>query len=742
MKRLILILFLSCLLLNTVIASTIEEQYPVVQQFFPDANRFGVIEGTPPAAPVYKNDTLLGYIFATQSIASIPAYSGKPINILVGIDTKGIIKGTKVLEHHEPILLVGIPEQALQDFTAQYIDKKATDKIKVGSGSQAHYVYIDAVTGATVTVLVVNQTIMRAARKVARSRQLIASGKKQAAATVKVLKNHNESATWQELVDNNSIRRLHLSQSDIDRAFANDASNTPETAETQADDFIDLYYTYLNIPTIGRNLLGDDQYQWLMGELKDNEHAIAVMANGAYSFKGNGFVRGGIFDRVQLDQERSIFFRDADYHRLSDVYAKGMPDFHEMAIFIIRDAEFTPAMPWQLELLVRRQIGALESIFTSFHSRYQLPKHYLEQIAPTVTTTMTPTATSPSLEEELEQYDPIWISIWQEKGFQLSILIASLLILSLILIFQDWLVRYPRLLVTVRRSYAVYTVVFIGWYSLAQLSIVNVLTFVKAFMRDFRWETFLMDPLIFVMWGFVAVTLLLLGRGIYCGWLCPFGALQDLINQVARRFKVRQWEFPVLVHERLWTLKYIILLVLFAVSLQSLSQAERLAEVEPFKTVFILRFQRDWAFLFYALLLLVISIFNHKFYCKYLCPLGAALAVTAKVRLFDWLHRYHECGNPCQSCANRCEVRAIDKRGYINANECHYCLDCQVTYWDDKACPPLIAKRKRKEKHARRSKKAVQQHENNQNNKQESKSMNSGLETINVVGHPTNHLKN
>ena len=303
----------------------------------------------------------------------------------------------------------------------------------------------------------------------------------------------------------------------------------------------------------------------------------------------------------------------------------------------------------------------------------------------------------------LEGTTGLWKVIWKEREFQVIILVTALLVLSLILLFQDWLATHPRLLLYVRDLYLVFTVVFIGWYALAQLSVVNVFTFIHSVVHDFHWETFLMDPMIFILWGFVAVTLLLWGRGVYCGWLCPFGALQELINQGARRFRIRQWEFPDMVHERLWAVKYVVLLVLFGISLESLQTAEYYAEVEPFKTVFTLHFQREWSYLFYAIALLAISMINRKFYCKYLCPLGAALAIPARQRLFDWLRRRRECGKPCQICANECEVRAISPTGEINANECHYCLDCQVTYWNQRKCPPLVQKLRRREKATRPS---------------------------------------
>jgi polyferredoxin len=270
--------------------------------------------------------------------------------------------------------------------------------------------------------------------------------------------------------------------------------------------------------------------------------------------------------------------------------------------------------------------------------------------------------------------------------------------LTLILLFQDWLTRRPKLLRVIRTGFLLFTLLFIGWYTLAQLSIIHVLTFINALLHQFTWEVFLVDPLIFILWGFVALTLLLWGRGVYCGWLCPFGALQELSFKIARRFRIPEVAIPDVVHERLTALKYVIFVALFGLSLQSIGYAAKAAEVEPFKTAIVMHFNRGGVFLAYALALLLIGIFNRKFFCKYLCPLGAALAIPAPLRIFDWLRRRKECGRPCQICARQCEVQAIRPTGEINPNECHYCLDCQVTYWDDHNCPPLSEKRIRREK--------------------------------------------
>jgi len=173
------------------------------------------------------------------------------------------------------------------------------------------------------------------------------------------------------------------------------------------------------------------------------------------------------------------------------------------------------------------------------------------------------------------------------------------------------------------------------------------------------------------------------------------------MNIFARYIKIPQFELPWAVHERLWAIKYLILLALFALSMESLALAEQFAEVEPFKTTFLLKFDRQWPFVLYASILLIINIFNRKFFCRYLCPLGAALSTSNSVRLFSWLRRRKECGQPCKTCAKECEIQAIDPDGVINMRECHYCLDCQVTYFNEKKCPPLKKLARKKASHSK-----------------------------------------
>ncbi|WP_350616471.1 4Fe-4S binding protein [Pseudomonas sp. HY7a-MNA-CIBAN-0227] len=661
-----------------------------VDAIFPGSDKLSEPTGEFKVRTIGTGKEVLGYVFQSQDVVDIPAYSGKPINMQVILDTHGVIQDAYVLEHHEPILLIGIPVEKLHAFDAKYKGIKADRRVVVGHSSDPEAVTVDGISGATVTVMVVNEIIMRAAHKVAVSLKLIEDkgGATQKPATVR--QDFYEPATWEQLTGNGAIRRLNLTRGQVDAAFkGTEAEGVDNASADQVDEtFIELYTADLNPPTIGRALLGDNQYRFLMQDLKPGEQAIAVLGRGLYSYKGSGYVRGGIFDRVQLRQFGNIIsFRDMDHQRLSDVFAKGMPEFTEMSIFIVREpARFDPGSPWSLELLVRRQIGAVSGVFSSFELSYQLPEPYLLRPPPSA--------------EELAAIEvanrPTWVNIWYQKAFQIGILCTALAVLMVILFLQDTFTQYPRFLHWLRRVYLVFTVVFIGWYALGQISVVNVLTFAHALFENFRWELFLTDPIVFILWTFTAASILLWGRGVFCGWLCPFGALQELINEASRKLKVPQFELPFALHERLWAVKYIILLVLFGISLESMTTAEQFAEVEPFKTAITLKFDRQWWFVAYAVALLVINIFTRKVYCRYVCPLGAALAIPSKLRLFDWLKRRKECGTPCQLCAKECEIQAIHPDGHINGNECHYCLDCQMTYHNENKCPPLVLKNKRK----------------------------------------------
>ncbi len=656
----------------------------------PGADAFGPMHADIPVVPVLRAGETVAWAFLNSDFAGTTGYSGKPIHVVAAIDADAVMTGAKLVDHSEPIVLIGIPEKRMRRVIEGYAGLDL--KEEAAQSGTAHD--LDIISGATVTVMVIDDSLVRGGLKVARALRLGGLAPQVATGPRRALRaEEGENRAWSVLAGDGSLRGLSLDIGQINAAFeaGGDARAIKRPEKGAPDDtFIDMRAALVSVPTIGRSLLGDAEYANLQDWLGEGEHAILVLGRGRYSFKGSGYVRGGIFDRIQLIQgDRSVRFFDRDQRRIGEVAADGAPSFTELDIFRIpADSEFDPAEPWRLQLLVQRAVGAVDKTFITFDLGYRLPEQFLEPLAPR--TQLNDAA------EEAAAKTALWQRIWRDRQVEIAVLGVMLTVLTGAFFFQMQITRNARAYFWFRMGFLTLTLFFIGWYANAQLSVVNLMALAGALRTGFTWDAFLLDPLVFIQWFAVAASLIFWGRGAYCGWLCPFGALQELTNRIARYLKVPQWELPWGLHERLWPVKYVIFLGLFGISLASIPTAEKLAEIEPFKTAIILKFVRDWPFVVFALLLLLAGLFVERFYCRYLCPLGAALAIPARIRMFDWLKRYRDCGSPCHTCANECPVQAIHPTGEINPNECVDCLHCQVLYQSDAKCPVIIRQLKRR----------------------------------------------
>jgi len=182
-------------------------------------------------------------------------------------------------------------------------------------------------------------------------------------------------------------------------------------------------------------------------------------------------------------------------------------------------------------------------------------------------------------------------------------------------------------------------------------------------------SVFLTDLPLLLLVVFTLVTTLLWGR-VFCGFLCPFGALQDVLDRVVpKRFRR---ELPQAVHDRALWIKYGILALILGAALAGM-QTSIFQYFEPFGTVFFL--SRSWVLWTIAGGVLVASAVVPRFYCRYACPLGAALAVTSKVSPFR-IPRVEQCGL-CKVCERRCPTGAI-RGAEVDFKECVRCNVCET----------------------------------------------------------------
>jgi polyferredoxin len=283
-----------------------------------------------------------------------------------------------------------------------------------------------------------------------------------------------------------------------------------------------------------------------------------------------------------------------------------------------------------------------------------------------------------------------WRLSWTSRWWELLILLAGLGVLAWALAKPKWLTASPQRLNFFRTGYLLFTLFFIGWYAQGQLSIVNFTAVIQSVLAQRSLAFFLYDPMTVLLWVFVAATFFVWGRGTFCGWLCPFGALQELISKVTAALHLQQLRVPTALDKQLKRVKYGVLAVILLSACLSVTWTDRLVEVEPFKTSITLNFVREWPFVLWAVATVLLSSFVYKGYCRYLCPLGAGMGLLGRLRRFDWIARRSECAQPCQRCRSDCAYQAIEKSGKIDYDECFQCLDCVVIYESETLCVPLL----------------------------------------------------
>jgi transcriptional regulator of nitric oxide reductase len=663
-------------------------------RFFADgaAVKIEPAAGAPPHGIVRAADgRVLAYAFSTREVAGSVGYSGRPLDIVGAVSPEGLIAGAVIVAHEEPILVIGIPREALAAYVANF---KGFDvhrgNMRPVRGTAAGGP--QAVAGASVTSAVIRDAIVRSARAVLRVHAGAAEGAGKPRLDREVLRR----ASWPALVAEGALRRITVLRGEAARLLDRP---DPEPDKT----FIDLWLALATPPAIGESLVGQRTYESELAKLGADDDLIVIAAAGLYSFKGTEWRRSGVFDRIEIVQgNQTIRLRAEDHVRIDALVAPGSPELREIGLFrVARASGFDATAPFRLDLTLMREAPTpVPSPVVSLD--YRIPDRYLIRPAEASTDTRQQAASGDATRDQstpeafAPMRAPLWQEIWWARRYEIAVLALMLGGLSVVLIFQNAVTAHGRLYWRLRIGYLLLTLGFLGLFANAQLSVVNVVTFLHALLSGFRWELFLLDPMVFILWSFVAVSMLFWGRGVFCGWLCPFGALQELLNKLARRVGVKQIALPFGLHERLWMIKYVIFLTILAISLNSIIAAFTVAEMEPFKTAITMKFLREWPFVAYAVALLVAGLFVERFFCRYLCPLGGALAIPARMRMFEWLKRYRECGSECQICALHCTVQAIHPLGQINPNECIYCLQCQANYFDHNVCVHLKKRAERR----------------------------------------------
>jgi polyferredoxin len=635
----------------------------LLAEVMPEADRFDPAEGNPPIKRAYRGNQLIGYVFLTSDFPpEVGGYSG-PIRALAGMTTDGHLTGVRVTEYHESRMnQKGDFLRQTPGFLEQYEGKYIGDAFRV-------YEDIDGISRVSISVRALSRGVRDAARRIAATYSRAVAEEEGSVAPAENL----TSMPWFEMRRVGVTARMAVNAEDQDEIGV---SVLHLESEELARYLVGALYGYITSAVERRNAVGSELILYVV----DGQGGGRMPIQQGWSIVQNGATTPVSVDNVVT---------------LGSPWEGLLSGETSMVGVLILDDGIDVEQPMTLVFDRGEQIGRFEVEYTSqaaLRARAALVAARAAEAAASAASAGTSgadaTATSASATPDAD--GPVAAVADPAAAAFTTDLADAEQIDALDFTLVDEESAVDRLLADVSWPRVAWTLLVLGlatfafatkipparWVSLAATLV--VLGFVDggflsvSHITGVIWvgpSSILTDLPLVMMVAFTLVAMVFLGR-IFCGFLCPFGALQDFIDRlVPARFKR---EMPKGVHRGALKVKYGILAIILLPALAG-SQASIYAYFEPFGTVFFL--SRDLVLWAIAGSFLVASVVVPRFYCRYACPLGAALAIGSLVSL-KRIRRIEQC-DYCKVCEKRCPTGAISGPE-IDFKECVRCNDCEV----------------------------------------------------------------
>ena len=245
------------------------------------------------------------------------------------------------------------------------------------------------------------------------------------------------------------------------------------------------------------------------------------------------------------------------------------------------------------------------------------------------------------------------------------------------------MVSFRRKSVPLKFVTLAFSVLYLGFAKSHLISITNIFS-----VLDWNLPVFKYNLAWYLFAGFTVISTILWGR-LYCGRVCAFGALTQLMDAtLPSRLRVN---VPRALERRAAWIKFGLLAATIAYFLTTRDMTIY-RFVEPFWMFGLFETTPMWIGLG---VLLIATVFVRNLYCRFLCPVGATLGLLSYLTVFR-IKRWSEC-DTCKICQKACEWGAIDGPRIL-VTECVRCDDCERLYADEAKCPHwrILAYRQKK----------------------------------------------
>lgn len=256
-----------------------------------------------------------------------------------------------------------------------------------------------------------------------------------------------------------------------------------------------------------------------------------------------------------------------------------------------------------------------------------------------------------------------WAEILRPQSLDLALLVAFLALA---------VVSFMRKSVPLKLVTFAFAIGYMGFAKSYLISITNIFS-----ALDWNWPVPKYNLAWYLFFGFTVVSTVLWGR-LYCGRICAYGALTQALDvMLPARWR---FEVPKAIEKRASFIKFGLLAALLGYYLLT-HDLLIYQYVEPFWMFGMFGTTIMWSML---VVLLAVTVVVRNVYCRFLCPVGAALGLMSYLTVFK-IKRWSEC-NTCKMCQKTCQWGAIEGPRIL-VTECVRCDDCERLYADTAKCP-------------------------------------------------------
>ncbi len=597
-----------------------------LQEVMPEADSFSAKEaGEAPVYRAYRQNTdtgaqeQIGFVFVNDDYPPKRVGYAAPIDLMVGMTMDGIVTNIKVMDYNESYMYTRGDFVDSSVFLSQFRRKPITDEYRLHRD-------IDGLSAASATSSAIARSVGETARRVARYYLGYGEGTEEEQNSAENAKALLEELSWQDMIDQGIVTEMK--------------ALTAEGAE------MTLAFTYIGKKALGEFFVGEGSY-----EAAESDASFRAGGGELLLIAPRGEGAGNSYRPFPMSMQQGDVVRRVAGNRFATAgnASEGAIAGHaNYGVAVAMHPDFDVTQPFTI---IYHTPGGREDVSVNYE---------LGGVGLTLAKGEMVLSEEDLLQAQLADagffkrlvLDPPWgTTPWLD---------VVLLLALFGLVMGAFLTKNVKL----RWVTLTITLFYLGFYKNGFLSISHITNTIKL---GPEMITSNLPTLMIVI--FTLITTILWGR-VFCSSLCPFGAVQDFLA----RFTPKRWKFkmPQAIHDRAIYIKYGILAVILVTAVAA-SNLSIFQYFEPFGTLFF--FSPSVVLWVILVAILAACVVVERFYCRYVCPLGAALGVVSLVSPFR-INRVPQC-TLCKVCEHACPTGAI-RNEKIDFKECVRCDLCET----------------------------------------------------------------